>query len=111
MKYAILILTACLLTGCSNYNQVVNSWIGVDFNEVIAAWGPPAQVLDDGNGGKIASWVEDGSIQMPGTAETSLLGTTAYTYHRPGQTWNFRRTTTFWLNKQGIVYRGSYRDI
>jgi hypothetical protein len=57
----------------------MESWVGHDQNDLIAAWGPPQQILDDGNGGKILVYVATRSYTSPGHANTIVNGS-AYTY-------------------------------
>lgn len=58
MRAAIALTTVVLLAdGCAGrVNEVMKSWVGHHYSDLIAAWGPPAQVLDDGSGGKIMTW-------------------------------------------------------
>ncbi len=45
---------AMALVGCTAaINKKMQSWEGKHYGDLIAAWGAPEQVLDDGQGGKI----------------------------------------------------------
>ncbi|MGH8462355.1 MAG: hypothetical protein ACRESS_12170 [Stenotrophobium sp.] len=46
-----------LLQGCASINEKMASFMGHDESDLIASWGPPSQVMDDGNGGQIKGTV------------------------------------------------------
>ena len=117
------------LTGCaSSVNELMESWMGHSAEDLIASWGPPAQVLDNPNGGKIYVYHQDAQVYLPGTSPTPGSSyTTGYidangnwqsttTYNpgspgTPGQTLDFKRTRVFFVNAQGIIYRWSWQGL
>lgn len=55
MKYVfplVLVSLSCL-TGCLNTEEAMNSWLGQSEASLIAQWGPPPFVRDDGQGGHV----------------------------------------------------------
>jgi hypothetical protein len=56
--YAFLLSLCFLNTGCFSHiaaqnDAAMESWVGHSEGELIAAWGPPPFVRDDGRGGKV----------------------------------------------------------
>jgi hypothetical protein len=100
MRNVLLCLTI-LLAGCQSGQDIANTWIGNNVNDLIAAWGPPEQVFDNGPSGRIMVWVSRGSVTFPGTA-TDLGGTT---YYNPGSTIPLENVTTMWVDSSGTIYR------
>ena len=83
-KLAVLLLTtlALLMTaGCASrsINKVMASWERHHYSALIASWGPPQQVFDDGAGGRILVWTITRSFTVPAQATTHTTGSvTAY---------------------------------
>jgi hypothetical protein len=92
-------------------NQIMSSWEGQDVNDLIAGWGPPSQVLDDGNGGKIFCYQSSGTIYMPGTSTTTFSGYNAYTTTTPGYAVPVNKYRMFWVNPGGTIYRWSWKGL
>jgi len=84
--YALLILPSC-----SSETKVMNSWLNHDINELIASWGPPTQILDDDQGGKIYCYQSTQSVGMP-------IGT-MYVIK------NVQRNRMFWVDGFGRIYK------
>ena len=102
MEKLIVVLALVFVVGCQNPQEIAASWEGHNINDLIASWGAPNQVIDNGSDGKIMVWRRSGSLQMPGT-----YSDVTDTYY-PGQTLGLARVTTFWVNPQGTIYRSSY---
>jgi hypothetical protein len=120
MKWAGVLLLSFVVAGCAGrINDAMRSWVGHHYSDVIASWGPPAQVLDDGAGGKIMTWAATRSFTSPGYATTSTtanvygnFGTAnSFTTYTPPQTTSYNATRTFWVNSDGIIYRWSWRGL
>ena len=113
-----LLLLVLSLTGCvSQMNNTMKSWEGSHFSSLIESWGPPNQVLDDGQDGKIFCYQSTGSFSTPGSSTTTgnaysfgntanYYGTTAY---NPPQTYSYQRYRMFWVNSAGYIYKWSWR--
>ena len=121
-------------TGCmtaAKMNKTMSSWQGADVNYLIARWGPPTQVMQDGQGGRIFIYTYDRSYTSAGVATTTTTGnangtattnggntsvnvygqsnsTTVYT---PGQTAEWKVYRMFWIGPRGHVYRWSWRGL
>ena len=111
----LLTLTSCV----TRMNNIMKSWEGHHFSELIASWGPPSQILDDGQGGKIYCYQSTTSFTTPGSSHTtgnvySYGNTATYqgntTYNAP-QTHSYQRHRMFWVNSRGYIYRWSWRGM
>ena len=69
-----------LLTGfAARINNVMRSWEGAHYSQLIMSWGPPQGVYDDGQGGRILIYTQQRRWVTPGTATTTTTGSaTAY---------------------------------
>ena len=112
----LLIGFAFTTTGCAaRINRVMSSWQGHHFSNLIARWGPPQQVFDDGYGGRILIWTAQRSYTTSGTSTT--YGTdygyiwTARTTYNPAETYGWTAHRMFWINKDGFVYRWAWRGL
>lgn len=112
MKKLLTVLALVFVVGCESENlqEIAASWEGSNVNNLIASWGAPNQVIDNGSDGKIMVWRKSSSFQMQGRADTTYIGSSAYTTYYPGQTLQFSSSMTFWVNPQGTIYRSSYVD-
>jgi len=128
-KLFLILLSAFLLFGCaSSVNKMMQSWMGHSAEDLIASWGPPAQVLDNPAGGKIYVYHQNTQVTLPGTPSTpgtafttgyidangNWQSTTTYTPGTPGTpptTYDFERVRVFFVNQQGVIYRWSWRGL
>jgi hypothetical protein len=108
MKKLIVVLALVFVVGCQNPQKIAASWEGHNINDLIASWGAPNQVIDNSSDSKIMVWRRSSSFQMAGNADTTYIGSSAYTTYNPGQTLGLEQVTTFWVNPQGTIYRSSY---
>jgi hypothetical protein len=110
-------LTGCMTAG--KMDAVMGSWQGRNVNDLVASWGPPTQVLDDGQGGKIYCYQVTSSVTVPGTSTTHG---TAYksgdqtrydsqTYTSPEYRYQVTKDRMFWVDKAGTIYRWSWRGL
>jgi hypothetical protein len=89
-----LVLLAMLLGGCANNDKIMASWMGHHYNDVIASWGPPSQIIDEPPG-KIMTWAYGGTVYTP--VGRNVIGQ------------NYTKTRTFWTDAQGVIYRWAWR--
>jgi hypothetical protein len=80
------------LGGCVDNDKMMASWVGHDVNDVIAAWGPPSQVLDNPPG-RIMTWATQRTVILPASPTT------------PAVARNLSSTRTFWVNGEGTITR------
>lgn len=111
-----LLCVSVFIIGCTTaeqVNEIMNSWIGIHYSEVISEWGPPQQIIDDGRGGKIITWSHQSSILFPGTATTNINPFTgiATTTQAPGMIHNINKYRTFYTAKDGIICKWSWRGL
>ena len=91
-KLAVVALAVLLSTGCAaRINKIMQSWIGSHYSSLIASWGPPRAIYDDGSGGRVLVWTFTRSYTSPATSTTSgtanVIGDTlwfnTYTVYQP----------------------------
>lgn len=111
------------LAGCASISETMETWVGHHQSDLIASWGPPQQVLDDGQGGKILVYTEIRSFTAPGSATTTVTGSTygygntaygratGYTTYNPPQTTSYDASRTFWVDQNGRIYRWSWKGL
>lgn len=104
-------------------NRVMSSWQSHSSNDVLASWGPPAQVFDDGSGGRVLVWSASHSVTTPVCATTRTTGTatingntvwgsaTSRTMYNPGNTCQWRSYRIFWVSKNGVIHRWAWRGL
>lgn len=118
------LLALVTLTGCAvRINRVMTSWQGHNFNDLIASWGPPDQVFNDGADGRVMVWTITRSYTTPGSATTQTTGSatatgstvwgnaTSTTTYNPGQTYQSRAYRMFWVNRGGTIYKWAWRGL
>jgi hypothetical protein len=110
---AAVVLLVIVFVGCAaRINKAMDSWTGHNYNELIASWGPPSQVLDDGSGGKIMVWTENRSYTSQGQATTRTDPSgTSHTTYSPPQTRQWNASRMFWVNSNGVIYKWSWRGL
>ena len=124
MKKSILpiLLGFLIFNGCAaRLNKMMKSWVDHHYGDLIASWGPPQEVFDDGRGGRILIYTIQRQWTNPGTSKTRTTGsatmwdsfiwgsTTSKTTYRPPQTHKWTAYRMFWINEDGIIYRWAWR--
>ena len=112
---------SCMTAG--KMNTIMSSWEGSHESDLIAAWGPPQQVMGDGSDGKVFIYTQQVSYTTPGTSTTTANATaysygntanaygTSYTTYNPSQTYTRQRQRIFFINSSGRIYRWSWRGL
>lgn len=127
---ALVAALAMFLPGCmttAKMNEVMSSWVGHDANELVASWGPPQQVMPDGRGGQIFAYFQDRQYTSPGFSTTTSTATasawgnynyatatgygTSNTVTTPPQTHRWTVSRTFWVDKNGRIYRWAWKGL
>jgi len=111
-------------SGCAAHiNELMNSWMNYHYADLIASWGPPQQVFDDGYGGRILIYETNRSWTVPGKSQTYTTGNAtiydnyiwgsarSYTTYRNPQTYGYTAYRMFWINKNGTIYRWAWRGL
>ena len=111
-------------SGCaSRINQVMKSWEGQHRNDLIASWGPPQQIMSDGQGGEIfvytqvKQWTTPGQATTDTTASANIYGNQIYgsgtsrTTYNPPKTYGYQAQRVFWIDKDGYIYRWSWKGL
>ena len=106
VNIAIAVVILVLMFGCAaSIDNTMKSWMGHNQSDLIASWGPPQQVMDDGQGGKILVYTAQRNFTTPGTATTSFSGSSAQTTYNPPQTSSCAAHRMFWVSADGVMYR------
>jgi len=110
------------LSACTTAEQMdakISAYEGNHIDRVLADFGPPTQVLDDGRGGKIYTYDLSQAYYMPGTTQTfgSAYGPNSpqrfntFAYTSPGYTIPVEKFRMFWADRNGVVYQTSWKGI
>lgn len=122
-KLLLLLIIAVLFSGCFAINKVMKSWMGYHYGQLIAKWGPPQQVFDDGYGGRILIYTAQREFVAPGRSTTYTTGTatmydnfiwgsaTSRTTYTPARVTGYTAYRMFWINKRGIIYKWAWRGL
>ena len=123
MQRLSMLLTIAVLVGCTSLNETMESWVGHHRSDLIASWGPPQQVMDDGQGGEIFVYTTARSFTTPGTSTTTVAGSaygygnttygtaTGQTIYNPPQTTSYNAHRMFWIDQSGRIYRWSWKGM
>jgi hypothetical protein len=118
------LLCIFLFAGCVGHiNEVMNSWMNHHYSDLIESWGPPSQVFDDGQGGRILiysenrSWTVSGSAHTRTTANATIYDNSIWgsansiTTYDPPKTYSYNAYRMFWINNKGYIYRWSWKGL
>lgn len=107
---AILILAGLGTSSCAGrINNMMRSWEGAHYSDLIMRWGPPQGVYDDGQGGRILVYTTSRSWTTPGQATTIWGQAQSITRFVPPQTQGYTAWRVFRINRSGIIYNWSWR--
>jgi hypothetical protein len=122
-----LLIGACATNASKKTQQLEEDWKGKNFNDLIAAKGPPDEKLDDGRGGKIfiysayqsepASESRRGGSSSPGGGYGGGGGWGRHgggyggggSYRRGSSKTTYLSHEMFWIDPNGYIYRASYQ--
>jgi hypothetical protein len=109
------VAASLLLAGCGE--ERMKAMVGKSSDDLIAAWGPPTQVLESRDGGTIWVYTQAGSFTLPGSETTTTdatarrIGRTVVaegesrTTSTPPQSFTVVTNVMFWVGKDGVVTR------
>ena len=120
-----LLIGACATDANKKTQQLEEDWKGKNFNDLIAAKGPPDEKLDDGQGGKIFVYstyeYEQASVSGSGGSSSRGAGGGGGGRHGEGSgaggsssrggssETSYLRSEMFWINPDGYIYRTAYQ--
>ena len=128
----VLLIGACATNASKKAQQLEEDWKGKNFNDLVAAKGPPDEKLDDGQGGKIfiystyesepASGSEsgDGSSHsgrfgggfgggFGGNRHGGGYGSGGGSSRKGSSKTSYLSSEMFWINPAGFIYRTAYQ--
>jgi hypothetical protein len=120
MKKLLILAFVLSFVGCTGpTNHAMDSWMGHNFNELIASWGPPDNTFSDGRGGQIFIYTRTRSWIQPGSATTTYSGSTYgnYTYgqattvYSPSYVQGYTAYRMFWMDSSGTIYSWAWRGL
>jgi hypothetical protein len=85
-----------LMGGETDYSASVNSWLGVDVNTLMSAWGPPSDEYVMPNGNTMYTWLDVGDTHVLSTNFEAFKSTST----RSRTAWC---ETTFTVDSSGTV--------
>ncbi len=109
-----LLLVIAAFAGCASIDKTMESWMGHHQSDLIARWGPPKRVLNDGQGGMIFMFPTR-SCAPAGTAKTTVTGSaygSAYTtygsatghkIYNPQPNASYKAYRMFWIDSNGEI--------
>jgi len=120
-----LLIGACATAANKKTQQLEEDWKGKNFNDLIAAKGPPDEKLDDGQGGKIFVYstyeYEQASVSGSGGSSSGGGGGGGGGRHGEGSgagggssrggssKTSYLSSEMFWINPDGYIYRTAYQ--
>lgn len=136
-KTAFVLLVGLLICACAGrraeqIQAKAETWKGKHFNDLVAALGPPSQVMDDGGNGRIFVYSASRQIYLPGNSWTTSQGNitrqgdiymsskgvipgrtytsseSSDTFTTPGYSFTRAEHTMYWINTEGYIYRTAY---
>ena len=116
----LLVLVVLTGVGCAReINKTLDSWVGHDYSELFASWGPPQQVFSDGSGGQIFVYAYNRSWVQPGRATTYYNATdyggyiygSATTVYSPAYVQGYTAYRMFWADDDGTIYSWAWRGL
>ena len=124
MRRALLAVGMMLtLSGCASINSTMTSWMDHHYSELIASWGPPQQIFDDGQGGRFFVYLLDRTYTVPATSSTTtnfnamgnynaVWGTAqSYTTYTPEHVAGYTAFRMFHANASGILYEWRWKGL
>jgi hypothetical protein len=118
-KFAVLLgllgILACATLPGGNASSDLKSWEGKDFHQLMARLGPPQQVADDQQGGRILTYTKEETVVIPGMSITQFSVTQPNlamtgTPGTPTRTRTRVEKNLFWVNPSGVIYRTERRE-
>ena len=107
-------LTGCVAVLEKQKTEELAAWVGHNANDLIANadWGPPTNIMSDGQSGRIFIYDHSTTRQGIGLSSTIALSDGRYsTVDTPGNIYKDARTRTFWVNAQNIIYRTAWQGL
>jgi hypothetical protein len=95
-----LVIFVCVVafSGCAaRINKQMASWEGQNYNELIASWGPPSQMMDSADGGKIIIYSKTKCWQQCSGG---------YCWTNCGNAYRM-----FWADPNGIIHRWQWKGL
>jgi len=116
MKKVIIVLLCAIIAGCAagNVEKNMKSWLGHTRMELLSVWGPPTQIMSDGNEGEVFIYDKSTTYTTPGQlwgqSQKKPYGkTTGYAVYVPGQTIRFQSYRMFFIDSSGRIYYVSWK--
>ncbi len=104
-----LVVGLVVLAGCPHkIDSAMQSWVGHDIGEVMAAWGAPSSSYPVGAGRTAYVW---GSFVNTGSTPGYVQAHGNYATYTQGQTMGYQRSRVFICDASGRVISWSWRGL
>ena len=105
----LLLILLFLITGCATpqttYDQILNTWLNHNINELVDKWGYPTNSFIAPNGNKVYTYHKESISKTPTISRP--LGY-SYTVTVGGETEVYYCTTYFEVDSRNIIVKWSY---
>lgn len=102
--FLVLALAACSSASRDNYDQMLQSWMGKDSDELVEIWGPPDSVYEQRDRSRILTYFSRRIVPYPGSP---MFGASNYGvfggYSYPGYTETRICKTSFLVNRNRAI--------
>jgi len=118
-RFLVVVFAAILVAGCGSITKTLQTWVGHNYDELIASWGPPTQFFSNGKGGAIFIYANTTTWVQPGSANTyysdSTFGSSTYgqatTYYTPAVVQSYTSYRMFWIDSTGTIYSVAWKGL
>ena len=88
-------------------------------SEMLASWGPPSLIMDDGSGGRVYIYVKSRGSYTPAKTETTIKyiythyggGATSNTTYTPEVVARYDAYRMFFVTSKGYIYNWSWKGL
>jgi hypothetical protein len=138
LSLTLALISGCVLgpSKTERFDAIMKSWLGSQSSDLVAKWGPPQNVMRDKDG-EIWTYYESRQWTTPGrsfttstanaqtygsfrsgsifsppgySGNTAIEGQSVTTY-RPPETQSYTCRRTFFVNKDGVIYRYGWQGL
>jgi len=111
-KTVILVVLALSLSSCLMVTNSMRRFEGRNVTDLYAAWGPPAEAYDDGNGGLVLVYTEArGTYYCPPSLSWEISRRGTLIRYAPEVIASYDARRVFWVDKNGVVYKWMWKGL
>jgi hypothetical protein len=120
-----LLLAISVTPSCAlRVSKTMKSWTGHHYSELLGSWGPPEQVFDDGNGGRMLIWTQQRTfytVPAQAVTQTNLRATiydnmiwgqaNSVTTYTPARISGYTAWRMFSIDSTGYIYSWRWKGL